>query len=118
MDFNIGWGTDQIVPTKPKDYGMYDIFQSHSDIKKQIQYPKKTMPNPTIIEKPNKTKHKESFVSDILPNTQDFQLNEKTILIMLSIILIILCTVMYQSVKQTQETMKLLLALMIAQSKK
>lgn len=123
MDFNIGWGTDEIAPVTIHDYGMYDNTMTNATIQKNIKYPTHKYPDPKIQPSlvvdnlyQKQKKDVEGFVGTY-NNDNDGIINEKTLIIMLLVILVILCTVMYHSIKQTQETMRLLLTMLVVQHK-
>ena len=120
MDFGLGWGTDEIAPIHILDHGMYDMHMTEKKIHDQVIYPTRKLPDPVIkpmmaapVHVKPATDTVEGFVDAY---GAGIPINEKTLIIMLLVILVVMCTVMYQSVKQTQETVKVLLAVIIAQN--
>lgn len=121
MDFEIGWGTDEIAPTRISDYGMYDIYMPEKKIQQHVKFPTHKYPDPVIKPKlapVHVNKNEQNIEGFVDAYGTGIPINEKTLMIMLLIILVVICTVMYQSIKQTQESIKVLLAIIVAQNSK
>jgi len=131
MDFSyVGgndWGTDQIYAHNPVNYDDNDIFMTQPKIKKQLQWPvpKHRYPNPKMTPKfsvPVKMHkgHNEGFLGSKGESLQGFvdqygnypQITENMLIILLLVILIVMCTMIYSTVKQTCETMKLMASIL------
>lgn len=108
MDFGMGWGTDEIVPVMHHD--LYDMGMTHDKIQKQVKHPKHKFPEPNI------SPITESFTAH--EKTTIPSINEKTLIIILLVVLVILCIVMHQSVRRTQEQLNLILAILVSQNSK
>jgi hypothetical protein len=124
MDFGLGWGTDEFIPTDISDYGMHDIHMSEKKIQQHVKYPVHTFPEsyikpiskkmPTMLPEVHDVSKKisvEGFVDPYMGS-----ITEKTLIIILLVILVVMCTVIYQSIKQTQESIKLLLTIIATQN--
>ena len=113
MDFSYGntWGTDSISTSTPMNYDSSDLFVTQPKIGKVLQYPAvgQKYPNPVMEKKaimpPSKT---EGFVTDM----RSPDISENMLIILLLVVLIVLCTMIYSTVKQTCETMKLMAAIL------
>lgn len=115
------WGTDQITSSTPMNYDMNDIFITPSKIKKQLQWPVPThkYPNPEATAKFALPPQQIPF-----PRTERFvdqygnypQITENMLIILLLVILIVMCTMIYSTVKQTCETLKLMASILASRS--
>lgn len=120
MDFNfVGgneMGTDEIYSSTPMNYDASDIFMTQHKINTQLKWPAPThtYPNPQMARKISlPPRQSESFVVDKYGGYP--QLTENMLIILLLVILIIMCTMIYSTVKQTCETIKVLTSLLAAQ---
>lgn len=107
-------GTDQIFAHNPVNYSDNDIFMTQPKIKKQLRWPvpQHRYPDPKAAPKfsmPPPQQHKESFV-DQYGNYP--QITENMLIILLLVILIVMCTMIYSTVKQTCETLKLMASIL------
>lgn len=122
MDFTFpggnSWGTDAIVASTPLDYDSSDLFITQPKINTQLEWPVRghNYPNPKMSRKfrlpdphPSRQTTKESFVSEYGTYPQ---ITENMLIILLLVILIVMCTMIYSTVKQTCETMKLMAAML------
>lgn len=118
MDFSFmggnEFGTDQIFANNPVNYNDNDIFMTQPKIKKQLRWPvpKHRYPDPKAVPMfsvPSPPQHKESFV-DQYGNYP--QITENMLIILLLVILIVMCTMIYSTVKQTCETLKLMASIL------
>lgn len=122
MDFTFpggnDWGTDTITASTPLDYDSGDLFITQQKINKNLEWPVRghNYPNPEMSRKfrlpdpnPSRQTIKESFISD--NNTYPL-LTENMLIILLLVVLIVMCTIIYSTVKQTCETMKLMVAML------
>ena len=113
------FGTDQIFAHNPVNYNDNDIFMTQPKIKKQLQWPvpKHRYPDPKAVPRfsvPPPTQRKESFV-DQYGNYP--QITENMLIILLLVILIVMCTMIYSTVKQTCETLKLMASILASSSR-
>ena len=121
MDFSYmggnEWGTDQISSATPMNFNNNDIFMTQPKIDKQLQYPvpRHMYPNPRTQAKfalpPPRPQSKgmESFV-DQYGNYP--QITENMLIILLLVILVVMCSMIYSTVKQTCETIKLMASIL------
>lgn len=109
MDFSYmgsgGFGTDQITSSTPMNYNMSDIFMTQSKIDEYVRRP---IPMPDILPPepqpvPVGNKKKEAFTVDDFP-----VITENMLIILLLVILVILCTMIYSTLKQTCEALKII----------
>ena len=126
MDFSYTggneWGTDQIHAYNPLNYDDNNIFMTNNKINKQLQWPvpKHRYPDPKLEPKfsvPVNKKHagrEEGFV-DQYGNYP--QITENMLIILLLVILIVMCTMIYSSVKQTCETLKIMVSILASTSR-
>lgn len=119
MEFGAAWGTDEISSATPMDYYTNDIFVREDDIKKAIEWPVSKYPDPAmekVATAPEGPPRAGGF-ANYVEGFADAKLTDNTLVIMLLVILVVLCTVMYNSIRQTQETIKLMLAIIVASRK-
>ena len=117
MDFSFmggnDFGTDQIFAHNPVSYGDNDIFMTPSKIKKQLQWPvpKHRYPDPKAVPVFSLPlpQRMENFV-DQYGNYP--QITENMLIILLLVILIVMCTMIHSTVKQTCETLKLMASIL------
>lgn len=121
MDFSFvggnDWGTDQIYAHTPLNYNDNDIFMTQPKIKKQLQWPtsRHQYPNPNMTPKFSEgtdkmhKEYEEGFV-DQYGNYP--QITENMLIILLLVILVVMCTIIYSTVKQTCETIKLMTSIL------
>jgi hypothetical protein len=103
MSFNSNWNSDEFVSPSYNNYGIDNVFSTEKSIQKQIEYPTIPYLKNEIIQQP--TDKIEGMFCSIL---SDNNITEPTLIIILLVILIILGYINYTSLKQTQETMKIL----------
>lgn len=117
MDFSFmggnEFGTDQIFAHNPVNYRDNEIFMTQPKIKKQVRWPvpEHRYPNPEsvpVFSVPH-SKRKEGF-TDQYGNYP--QITENMLIILLLAILIVICTMIYSTVKQTCETLKLMTSIL------
>lgn len=117
MDFSYAggneWGTDQISSTSTMNYDMNDIFVTQPKIKKQLQWPdpKNKYPDPPL--KAKLTMKQEGFV-DQYGNYP--QITENMLIILLLVILIVMCAMIYSTMSQTCETLKLMTSILASRN--
>lgn len=93
-----------------------DLFYTESSIKKEAQWPKSQYrfpraivnPAPALTPAPTKPVVVEGFVG------QFNVLTENMLIILLLVIVVIMCTFIYNTLKQTCETMKLIMTVIMA----
>jgi hypothetical protein len=117
MDFSFmggnEFGTDQIFAHNPVNYNDNDIFMTQPKIKKQLMWPvpKHRYPDPAVVPRFSvpPPQREEGFV-DQYGNYP--QITENMLIILLLVILIVMCTMIYSTVKQTCETLKLMASIL------
>jgi hypothetical protein len=111
FSLNSAWGTDEITSYTPMNHDYSNLFYTDKKIKNEIQWPKHTLNTPTQKPKPplpsNNSKI-ENFV-DVYGNYP--AITENMLIIMLLVILILMCASVYHTVKQTHETIKMLVSI-------
>lgn len=107
MDFNVAdnWTGDEIHASTPINYDVSDIFIAQPKIKKELDWPVKSYKYP--VKKESFTQHREERFP---------QITENMLIIMLLVILVVMSTMIYTTVKQTCETLRLLTAMMASPS--
>ena len=119
MDFsNIpgnGWGTDQISSTNPLNYTTNDMFVTEKVVTESLAWPatnnKYTVPKVNRIDAPTvRAGNKGEHFIDMNGNLP--KITENMIIILLLVILVVLCTMIYSTVKQTCEMMKIMLTVL------
>jgi hypothetical protein len=115
MDFSYmggnEWGTDQITPYTPINYGMDDIFVTHPKIQTELwNAPEKNIKiDPIIRQEPNI-----DFFTDQYDGYP--QITENMLIILLLVILIVMCTMIYSAVNKTCEMLKLMTSAIISRN--
>jgi hypothetical protein len=107
------FGTDQVFAHNPINYSDDDIFITQPKIKKQLQWPvpNHRYPDPKAVPMFSvpPPQHKEDFV-DHYGNYP--QITENMLIILLLVILIVMCTMIYSTIKQTCDTLKLMASIL------
>jgi hypothetical protein len=116
MDFSIGnrLGTDEISSVNHMNYNDHEIFVTEPYIRREMEYPK---PQYKFPDPPMKSKVLIAPRRPVL--TEGFYnpgpiLSENNLIILLLVILVILCTMTYASVKQNAENIKLMAGILAA----
>jgi hypothetical protein len=122
MDFSYmggnEWGTDQILPSTPMNFNDSDIFMTQPVIDKQLRWPtpKHQYPHPEMQAKSTLPTN-QSNVEGFTDNYGGYpQITENMLIILLLVILIVMCTMIYSTVKQTCEAIKLMTSILASRS--
>jgi hypothetical protein len=113
MDFSYmggnEWNTDQISSSTAMNFDNNDIFMTQPKIDEQLRWPAPThqYPNPEMQMK-YAPPHDGYVTSGSVPP----QITENMLIILLLVILIVMCTMIYITVKQTCEAIKLLTSIL------
>ena len=130
MDFSYmggnDFGTDQISSSTLMNYDMNDIFVTQPKINKQLQWPvpKHKYPDPVKKEKlvmsrqKNKMEGFTRYGSGLSTYDDHNQITENMLIILLLVIVIVMCAMIYSTVKQTCETLKLMVSILASSSQK
>ena len=121
MDFSYnggyGFGTDQLASNNIMNFNDNEIFVTQPKINKQLQWPSPTHKYPDPHVSPKSTiPHKQNMEGF---NTHDTypQITENMLIILLLVVLIITCTMIYNSVRQMNETLKLMTSILASTPK-
>ena len=118
---NGSWGTDEITSHTPMNHNYTDLFYTAPRLAKEVRWPK---PNHTFpMPKPKPAAEGFSGKWGAMEKVSGFEnqspmLTENMLIILLLVIVVIMCTVIYSTVKQTRETMKLMVTLIAMAAKK
>jgi hypothetical protein len=115
FSFNNSWGTDEVYSTTPMNYRASVPLYTESAIEKEVKWPvpKYKFPESQAPQKVKITKPqtKESFSLE-LPN--NITITENMLILFMLIVLVVFCAVIYKTVKDTCETLKIVMSLLIA----
>lgn len=114
----MGWGTDQIASSNLLDFDNKDIFLTESKIPMDnMNFGSNKIPNPFEFKPGMQAKisppHQKG-VEGFSNYGKTPQITENMLIIILLVILIVMCTMIYSSVKQTCETIKLMVTILAA----
>ena len=117
MDYSFtgsGLGTDQIFASTPLDYDN-SVFVNNNNIKKDIKWPHENMNFPEVELKPKLSQKIDTFSN---PKKTTFELTDDLLIMFLLVILVVFCSLIYNTTRQIADNVEVLKTLIIMIKKK
>ena len=116
MDYSFtgsGLGTDQIFTGTPLDYG--GVFVNNNKIKKDIKWPHESMNFPEVELKPKLSQKVDTFSNS---KKTTFELTDDLLIMFLLVILVVVCSLIYNTTRQIADNVEMLKTLIIMMKNK